>query len=141
MKATLKQVQGTTFAAKSDSNHWVTIDNSSKEDGSEGASGPMEFVLMGLGGCSAVDVYLILKKMRAELTDLQVNLDAERAEDPPRVFTKVNLEFVLTGRNLKPADVQRAIKLSMDKYCSVAGMISKTAQLEISYKIHASAVR
>jgi putative redox protein len=137
MKATLKQVQGTTFAARSDSNHWVTIDNSTKEDGSEGASGPMEFVLMGLGGCSAVDVYLILKKMRAELTDFQVNLEAKRSEDAPRVFTKVHLHFALTGRKIRPADVERAIKLSMDKYCSVAGMISKTAKLETSYKIHA----
>ena len=135
MKATLKQVQGSTFAAKADSNHWVTIDNSPGDEGAGAASGPMELVLMGLGGCSAVDVLLILKKMRAKVIDCQINLEAERADEHPRVFTRVSLEYLFKGEGLKPKDLERAIQLSMDKYCSVAGMVSQTARIETSYKI------
>ena len=90
---------------------------------------------MGLGGCSAVDVLLILKKMRAKVADCQINLEAERAEEHPRVFTKVSLEYLFKGEDLKPKDLERAIQLSIDKYCSVAGMVSKTARIETSYKI------
>jgi putative redox protein len=135
MKATLRKIQGTTFAAKADSNHWVPIDFSEKDGGSGAASGPMEMVLMALGGCSGVDVLLMLQKMRANVIDFQINLEAERAEVPPRVFTKVHLEFIFKGENIKAADVERAIRLSIEKYCSVAGMVGKTAEIETSYKI------
>ncbi len=135
MKATLKRVQGTTFVAKASSNHWVVLDSAPEDDGSGAASGPMEMVLMALGGCSGIDVLLILKKMRAQVREFEIHLQAERADEPPRVFTKVHLEYVLRGENLKPKDVERAIQLSMDKYCSVAGMVGKTAEIETSYRI------
>lgn len=135
MKATLKQIQGSTFACRSDSNHWAVIDTSEKEEGAGAASSPMEMVLMALGSCSAIDIVLMMKKMRAGITDFQINIDAERAEEPPRVFTKVRLEYILKGENIKPNDVERAIRLSVDKYCSVAGMVSKTAEIETAYKI------
>lgn len=135
MKAVLKSVQGTTFAGKANSNHWAIIDNSEADDGAAAGSGPMEMVLMALGACSSVDILLMMKKMRATVTDFEVHLDSERAEEHPRVFTKVVLDFRLKGENIKPKDVERAINLSMDKYCSVAGMVSKTAEIETSYKI------
>jgi putative redox protein len=137
MKATVKQIQGNTFAAKADSGHWVTIDTSKSEDGSEGASSPVEMVLMALGACSAMDVVLMLKKMRAKVSGFHVNLDAERAETYPRVFTKVKMEYVLKGEDIKPKDVERAIQLSIDKYCTVAGMVGKTAEIDTTYRIEA----
>lgn len=135
MKATIKQIQGSAFVARSDSNHWVILDTSQKDGGAGAASGPMEMVLMALGSCSGIDVLLMLKKMRAQVTDFQINLEAERAEEHPRVFTKVSLEYLFKGENLKPKNVERAIQLSMDKYCSVAGMVGKTADIVTSYKI------
>ena len=91
---------------------------------------------MGLGCCSAIDILLMLKKMRANVKDFKINIDAERAEEHPRVFTKVNLEYIFSGENIKPKDVERAIKLSMEKYCSVAGMVGKTAEIETNYQIN-----
>ncbi len=135
MKATLKQIQGTSFAATANSNHWTVIDTSPKDDGLGAASGPMEMVLMALGSCSAIDIWLILKKMRAKVSDFQINIDAERSDEHPRVFTKVHLEYLFKGEDFKKKDIERAIQLSLDKYCSVAGMIGKTAQIETSYKI------
>ncbi|TDI87912.1 MAG: osmotically inducible protein OsmC [Caldithrix sp.] len=135
MKATLKQIQGTTFAAKADSNHWTVIDNSPEDDGSGAGGGPMEMVLMALGSCSAVDIWLILKKMRAKVSDFQINLEGERRDEHPRVFTKVHLEYLFRGEDLKEKDIERAIQLSLDTYCSVAGMVGKTAEIKTSYKI------
>lgn len=135
MKATIKQIQGTTFAAKSDSNHWVVFDTGREEGGAEGSSNPVEMVLMALGSCSAIDVVLMMQKMRAKITDFQINIDADRAEEHPRVFTKVHLEFVFQGKNIKEKDVERAIQLSIDKYCTVAGMVGKTAEIATSFKI------
>ncbi|MFQ5641075.1 MAG: OsmC family protein [bacterium] len=136
MKATIKEIQGTTFAAKADSNHWVVMDTSVKDDGSDGSSGPMEMVLMALGSCSGIDILLILKKMRAKVSDFQINIQADRAEEHPKVFTKVRLEYIFQGEDLREKDIERAIQLSLDKYCSVAGMVGKTAKIETSYKIY-----
>lgn len=94
---------------------------------------PMETVLMALASCSSVDVVEILQKMRAEVRGLRVEADAERAEEPPRVFTKVHLRYHVSGRGLSHEQVERAVVLSIDKYCSVAGMVKKTADL--SYEI------
>jgi len=135
VKARLKRIQGTTFAAIADSNHWAVHDTSQKDDGANGASGPMEMVLSALGSCSAIDILLMLKKMRADVTDFEVNLEAERSEEHPRVFTKVHIEYLLKGDNIKEKDVDRAIQLSIDKYCSVAGMVSQTAEITTSFKI------
>jgi putative redox protein len=135
MKATVKQIQGSAFVAKADSGHWISIDTSKDDEGSEGASSPVEMVLMALGACSAMDVVLMLKKMRANVTAFHVNLDAERAETYPRVFTKVKMEFILEGEGIKAKDLERAIQLSIEKYCTVAGMVGKTAKIETSYRI------
>lgn len=135
MKATVKQIQGSAFVAKADSGHWISIDTSKDDEGSEGASSPVEMVLMALGACSAMDVVLMLKKMRANVTAFHVNLEAERAETYPRVFTKVKMEFILEGEGIKAKDLERAIQLSIEKYCTVAGMVGKTAKIETSYRI------
>ncbi|MDQ7844189.1 MAG: OsmC family protein [Armatimonadota bacterium] len=107
------------------------------EDRREGVTpagpSPMETTLMALASCSAVDVVEILQKMRGEITGLRVEADAERAPDPPRVFTKVRLRYRVSGRGLSRQQVERAVALSVDKYCSVAGMVKRTA--ELSYDV------
>ncbi len=135
MKTTLKQIQGCSFAALADSGHWMTFDSSPADGGSNGATGPMEAVLNALGACSGIDILLILKKMRVVPSDFQINIEAERADEHPRVFTKVHLEFVVAGDGIKDKVVERAIDLSMNTYCSVAGMVNKTAEITTSYRI------
>ncbi len=135
MKTTIKQIEGTTFAAISDSNHWSVLDTSVKDQGADGATGPMEMVLNALGSCSAIDVLLILKKMRVQVDDFEVNIEAERSDAHPKVFTRVHLEYVVKSSNLKASNLEKAIKLSIGTYCSVAGMVDKTAEITTSYKI------
>ena len=95
---------------------------------------PMELVLMGTGACSAIDVMLILRKARQSVAGCVVELDADRANDDPKVFTKIHFHFVLTGTNLAPAQVERAIKLSRDKYCSATAMMAKTATVTTDFR-------
>lgn len=137
MKTTLKQIRGTTFAALADSGHWTVLDTSEKDDGAGGATGPMEMVLNALGSCSGIDILLILKKMRVQIDDLGINLEADRAKEHPKVFTKVHIEYAFRGEGIKEKDVERAIQLSLDTYCSVAGMVRETAEITTSYKISA----
>jgi putative redox protein len=98
----------------------------------------MEMVLLGTGGCTAYDVVLILKKGREDVRGCDVTLQAERADADPKVFTKINFHFVVTGKNLKPAAVERAVALSHDKYCSASIMLAKTAAIETSFEIVAA---
>lgn len=128
MKIQLKQVEGNTFVAKGKSNHWTTIDTSLKDGGANGALGPMEMVLMALAGCTAMDVVSILEKKRSGMTRLEINVDAERADDYPKVFTKIHLHYMVHGKVSK-SDAEHAISLSQDKYCSVAGMLKKVTEL------------
>jgi putative redox protein len=95
----------------------------------------MEMVLLGTGGCTAFDVVLILKKGREDVRGCDVTLKAERAETEPKVFTKIHFHFTVTGRNLKPASVERAIKLSHEKYCSASIMLAKSAEMTHSFDI------
>ncbi len=135
MKTRIQQIEGSSFAALSDSNHWAVLDTSAKDNGSDGSTGPMEMVLNALGSCAGIDILLILEKMRATVTDFQINIEAERADEHPRVFTKVHLEFVFRGEGIKERDVEKAIDLSLSKYCSVAGMVGQTADIRTSFKI------
>lgn len=136
MKTTIKQIQGTTLAALSDSNHWSVFDTSPENLGSDGATGPLEMVLNALGCCAAIDILLILEKRRARIDDFQIDIEAERSEEHPRVFTKVHMAFRVTGADVTERDVERAIQLSMDKYCSVAGMVGKTAEITTSFTLN-----
>jgi putative redox protein len=96
---------------------------------------PMEMVLMGTGGCTAFDVVMILKKSRQDIIDCMVEIEAERATEDPKVFTRIHYHFILTGNNLKPQQVERAINLSAEKYCSASIMLGKTAEMTHDFEI------
>ncbi len=134
MKAELKQVQGSTFVARADSNHWVIMDEPANSGGSGAGAGPMELVLMGLAGCTAMDVESILKKKRAGMTKLEIEVTAERANEPPKVFTKIHIEYSIHG-NVRRADAEHAVSLSQEKYCSVAAMLRHSAEITYDIKI------
>ncbi len=130
MKIELKQVQGNTYVGKGESNHWVSLDASTKDDGSGAASGPMEMVLIALAGCTAMDVESILKKKRAEMTRLELEVTGERAAEHPRVFTDIRIVYMIHG-NVRQADAEHAVALSHEKYCSVAGSLKANISYEI----------
>ena len=134
-KAVVRQVQGVTFAAKADSNHWVIMDGGEKFGGSSAASTPKELLLMSLGGCTANDVVPILVKKRVPVSHLEIHLTANTAEEHPQVFTDINMEYVVFGDGINPADVERAIELSTTKYCSVSAMLRPAVKLTHSYRI------
>jgi len=123
------------FRAQTGSGHMVAMDGAPEGGGHNLAPRPMEMVLIGTGGCAAYDVVLILKRGREDVRGCDVTLQAERAEVDPKVFTKINFHFVVTGRNLKPAAVERAVQLSHDKYCSASAMLAKTAEITHSIEI------
>ena len=135
MKATVRWVDGAMFEATADTGHTVVMDGAPEIGGRNRGSRPMEVVLMGAGGCSAADVISILAKARQEVTDCVVELEAERAEAVPRVFTRIHLHYVVTGRGLKPAAVERAVGLSADKYCSAMQMLNKTAAVTHDFEL------
>ena len=135
MKAKITWLNGRAFVAESGSGHAVVIDGAPESGGRNIGVRPMEMMLMGLGGCSAFDVVMILEKSREKVTACEVSLEAERASEDPKVFTKVKLIYTLQGENLKPAAVERAIKLSSEKYCSASKMFEKTAIIEHEWHI------
>ncbi|MEW6100117.1 MAG: OsmC family protein [Pseudomonadota bacterium] len=126
---------GMAFSAETGSGHLLTMDGAPDGGGRNLAPRPMETLLAGAGGCTAYDVVLILKRGRHDVRGCQVRLQAERASTDPKVFTKIHLHFVVTGRNLPEAAVQRAIELSHDKYCSATIMLGKTAEVTTSYEV------
>ena len=126
---------GMSFRAETGSGHTVTMDGAPEAGGHNTAARPMELVLAGTGGCTAFDVVLILKRSREDVQGCDVTLQAERADTDPKVFTKINFHFVVSGRNLKPAAVERAVKLSHEKYCSASIMLAKTAEITHSFEI------
>lgn len=135
MKARVKLVEGITFVAESGSGHAVVMDASPEVGGRDMGARPMEMLLMGAGGCSAIDVVHILRKARQDLVDCVVEVEADRAEEDPKVFTRIHLHYVVTGRKLNPVHVERAIKLSKEKYCSATIMLAKTAEVTADWEI------
>jgi putative redox protein len=135
MKATLKQVKGCSFIGKADSNHWTAIDVSKETCGFDAATHPMEMVLLALGSCAGSDIVSILDKKKILLEGFEINIDAERADSYPKVFTKIHLEYVFYVKDINSKHVERAINLSHDKYCSVMAMIKKSVPITSSYKI------
>ncbi|MBW1696997.1 MAG: OsmC family protein [Deltaproteobacteria bacterium] len=129
MSAQLKWTGDLQFVGRTGKGPAVVMDNP------EGGSGPspMEMVLMGVAGCTAMDVVSIMKKKRADMTDFQVNIAGERAEEHPRRYTKIKIEYVFSGKALKPKDAQRAIELSVTKYCSATASLN--ADIEYHYRI------
>lgn len=132
MKATVDWTGNASFMATSGSGHSVQIDGPPDHGGQNLGPRPMELLLMGLGGCSSFDVMSILKKSRQEVTACHAELEAERADAVPAVFTRIHLHFVVTGRNLKEKQVQRAVSLSAEKYCSASIMLEQ-AGVEITH--------
>jgi putative redox protein len=129
MKAKVKWVQDVMFVGESGSGHSVIMDGAPDAGGRNVGFRPMEMMLLGLAGCSAFDVVLILKRGRENVTDCVVEVDADRAETDPKVFTQVRVRYIVTGKGLDANKVERAVKLSEEKYCSATAIIAKTAQM------------
>lgn len=136
-KAIVKQLQGITLAAKSDSNHWIIMDGPEMFGGSEAGPRPKELLLMALGGCTASDVIPILKKKRVPLQGFEIRLTGNVREEHPQIFTDIHLEYVFYGEGIDPNAVERAIELSSTKYCSVSAMLRPTVNITHSYRIEA----
>ena len=135
MKARIKWVEDRTFVGESGTGHKVVLGTAFGQEGGTPGPSPMEMVLIGMGGCSAFDVVHILEKGREAIDDVAVELEAERAEQDPRVFTRIHMHFVVKGRKLAPEKVERAIKLSAEKYCSASAMIAKTATITHDFEV------
>ncbi len=135
MKTRVKWVEDVCFMAEADSGHAVIMDGSPEIGGRNLGPRPMELLLMGTGGCTSVDVIMILKKSRQDVTACEVAIEADRADDHPKVFTRIHMHFTVKGRNLKPEIVDRAIKLSAEKYCSASIILGKTAVMTHDFEI------
>ena len=125
MKASLKWVGDKAFSYTSNSGFEGFMDGAAKDSGDAKGPSPMELILCGLGGCTSYDVVAILQKSRQDVVDCHTELLAERSDEVPSVFTKIHIHFVVTGRDLKPKQVERAVKLSAEKYCSASLMLER----------------
>ena len=135
MKARIKWVQDVTFLGESGSGHAVVMDGPPEDGGRNLGVRPMEMLLLGMGGCTAFDVVHILKKARQPISDCVVELSAERADTPPKVFTKIHAHFIVSGKGLAEAQVKRAVELSAEKYCSASIMLGKMARISHDFEI------
>lgn len=135
MKARIKWVEQVSFLGETESGHAVLMDGSPAAGGRNLGPRPMEMLLLGAGGCSSFDVIAILKKSRQAVSDCYVEIEAERAETDPKVFTKIHMHFVVTGRDIKPEVVEKAIKLSAEKYCSASIMLGATAAMTHDFEV------
>jgi putative redox protein len=135
MKAKITWINGRAFLGESGSGHAVVMDGAPESGGRNIGVRPMEMMLLGLGGCTAFDIVHILEKSREKVTGCEVAMEAERASEDPKIFTAVKMIYTLRGHDLKPQVVERAIKLSSEKYCSASKMFEKTATIEHEWKI------
>jgi putative redox protein len=135
MKARVKWVQDLTFIGEAGSGHAVIMDAAQEVGGRDLGVRPMEMLLLGMGGCSAIDVLNILQKGRQSVQDCVVEITGERAETDPKVFTHIQMRYIVTGEKLNENHVKRAISLSAEKYCSASIMMGKTAEITHSYEI------
>jgi putative redox protein len=135
MKITLKKTGQLGFNATTESGHTVLLDGSPDHGGDNQGPRPMEMILVALGGCSGIDVSLILQKSRQQVSDISIEVEAERADSIPAVFTSVHVNYNITGIDLDPTRVERAVSLSMDKYCSVTRMLEPSVNITHSYTV------
>ena len=135
MQATVRLKEDDSLEGLTESGHQVVMDRSPDVGGQNLGSRPMEMLLLGLGGCAMIDVVLILRKARQAFTDIRVEIDAERASEVPKVFTRIHLHFVVVGEQLDPRRVDRAISLSAQKYCSATKMLDSVAQITHDFEI------
>ncbi len=135
MKARVKWVEGITFLGETESGHGIVMDGAPEVGGRNLGARPMEMMLLGAGGCSSIDVIMILKKSRQAVSDCYVDISAERADTDPKVFTKIHMHFVVTGKDIKPEVVEKAVKLSAEKYCSASIMLGATAAMTHDFEV------
>lgn len=135
MKARVKWIEGMAFMGETGSGHAVVLDGAPENGGRNLGIRPMEMLLVGLAGCTAFDVLLILRRGRQDVTDCEVEVEAVRAEADPKVFTRIALRYVVTGRGLSADKVERAIALSKEKYCSASVMLGATAELTYTWTV------
>jgi putative redox protein len=135
MKARVKWVEEALMVGESGSGHAIVMDGPPDHGGRNLGMRPMEMLLLGMGGCTEFDVMMMLRKSRQDVTSCEVQLEAQRAESEPKVFTTIHAHFVIHGRNLNEKHVQRAIALSAEKYCSASIMLEKTAKITHDYEI------
>jgi len=129
MNVKITYTGGASFRGETESGHTVIMDGAAEYGGENKGARPMEMLLLGLGGCTSFDVMLILNKSRQDVRDCVAEINAERADSPPKVFTRIHIKFIVTGKDLDRSKVERAIQLSEEKYCSASIMLAKTAKI------------
>ena len=135
MKCRVKWLDHMSFVGESDSGHSVVMDGAPEAGGRDLGVRPMEMLLLGLGGCTAFDVVSILHKSRQKIVDCEAEIEAERATEIPKVFTKIHVHFIVSGRDLDPDKVRKAVALSADKYCSASKMLEKAAEITHDFEV------
>lgn len=135
MKARVKWIENVCFMGESETGHAVVLDGAPDAGGRNLGMRPMEMLLIGMGACTSFDVVTILKKARQPVSDCVAEIDAVRAEEIPKVFTRIHVHFVITGKGLNPTQVERAVKLSAEKYCSASIMLGKSAEVTHDFEI------
>ena len=135
MKAEVSLIDGVSFAGVADSGHRIVMDGPPEFGGLNKGTRPMEMLLIGLGGCSAFDVLHILRKARLDVDDCRVELQAERAQNVPKVFTQIHMHFVISGKDIPEEKVKRAVELSAEKYCSAAIMFKQSTTITHDYEL------
>ncbi len=135
MKSNVKLIKDMQFIATADSGHEVVMDAPPSAKGNNTGSKPSELILMGLGGCTGMDVISILRKKKQDITGFEMNVTAEVPEISPRTFTDFHIEYIVTGRDISEDAVKRAIDLSRDKYCLVGMTLAKASKMTYSYKV------
>lgn len=135
MKITSQWLDGRCFVASNELGHSVVMDGTAPSDGLKRAPSPMELLLMGVAGCSSIDVVEIAKKQRQDVLDCIATVSAERADDVPRVFTKIHIHFKIIGKNIKEEVIAKAVSLSAEKYCSASIMLGKAAAVSHSFEV------
>lgn len=140
MKVSIKWIDGVSFVGESETGHAVVLDGAPENGGRNIGMRPMEMLLVGMGACTSFDVVTILKKARQPILNCVAEIDAERAEEIPKVFTKIHVHFVITGNGLNAVQVERAVKLSAEKYCSASIMLGKVCEITHDFEIISSAI-
>lgn len=135
MQARVKWLDHRSFVGESGSGHSVVMDGPPQAGGRNLGIRPMEMLLLGMGGCASFDVVMILEKGRQAITDCDVEITAERADQEPKIFTKIHLHFIISGKQLSAARIEKAIKLSAEKYCSASIMLGKSATITHDFEI------
>lgn len=135
MKVSIKWIDGVSFVGESETGHAVVLDGAPENGGRNIGMRPMEMLLIGMGACTSFDVVTILKKARQPIINCVAQIEAERADEIPKVLTKIHVHFVVTGASLNPLQVERAVKLSAEKYCSASIMLGKVCEISHDFEI------